>query len=88
MKELEIEKTKGTSYVKTFSFVYYGPLVFPFSYSFIVKEAWNWKAENNWKVENMWSLYRKSYYDSVSSFLGVLVVEFSNKGYKIRKIFA
>ena len=38
MKELEIGKTKGTSYVKTFSFVYKGPLVFPISYSFTVKK--------------------------------------------------
>ena len=30
MKELEIGKTKGTSDVKTFNFVYWGPLVFPF----------------------------------------------------------
>ena len=39
MKELEIGKTKGTSYVKNFSFVYYGPLVFPISYSFMVKKG-------------------------------------------------
>ena len=34
MKELEIGKTKGTSYIKTFNFVYWRPLVFPISYSY------------------------------------------------------
>ena len=38
MKELEIGKTKGTSYVKTFNFVCQGSLVFPISYSFMVKK--------------------------------------------------
>ena len=38
MKELEIGKTKGTSYKKTFNFVYWWPLVFSISYSFIIKK--------------------------------------------------
>ena len=38
LKDLDIGKTKGTVYVKTFNFVYQGPLVFPISYSFIVKK--------------------------------------------------
>ena len=38
MKELEIRKTNGTLKVKTFNFVYQGPLVFPSSYSFMVKK--------------------------------------------------
>ena len=38
MKELEIGKTKGTSYIKTINFVYQGPLVFLISNSFMVKK--------------------------------------------------
>ena len=47
MKELEIGKTKGTFYEKTFNFVYQGPLVFPISYSFMVKNQFGierWKT--------------------------------------------
>jgi hypothetical protein len=47
LKDLEIRKTKGTFYVKTFNFVYWEPLVFPIFYSFMVKtrlEIERWKT--------------------------------------------
>ena len=99
MKELEIGKTKGTSYVKTFNFVYWGAFSFSISYSFKIKKRLEVERPKTWSpycasqfstlffIHCAFSREKDSFHSGISLQNGTTVVRYSFTCKKLTKIF-